>query len=172
MHLFHGSRFRQAEIMPGFARTGELIQWDKTESNEWLYATTNRDEAIRQGFYSLVSQLLDVKRCYTAGNQLILELYPQHDPDKEALLAHIQVYGMNQWLNSLKVYLYEIEDRREDGWIKNNNEHNNLLTEWKTQATIRDNFKVEEIHIGAWFKTKHTTIELAIPDKKPLFMRW
>jgi len=52
--LFHGSGFDQSELMPGFYRSGNLVKWDETESNMFLYTTTEREVAIGQGFASTV----------------------------------------------------------------------------------------------------------------------
>ena len=160
MNLFHGSRFRQTELMPGFQRSGEMVRWDQTESNLWLYATSNQDEAVRQGLFAIFANAFDVKRCTSAAGQLVIELYPQ-----------LATFGMEAWLRQQSLFLYQLH--AEDGgvWVKNDNAHNKLVTEWKTQATVKPE-SVDVIDIEAWLAKRNLKIELVCPKQKPVWLTW
>lgn len=121
--LYHASSYAQSELMPGYKRSHELVKWDQTENNQWLYATTDRQAAIDLGVASAFEKKygLDVFHSDGAG----ITLHTQH---QQVVAADVL---------RLEVYLYTIRPiRPEDGWVKNDNPHNHLLTEWKTQETI------------------------------------
>jgi len=71
-HLYHGSGYQQDELKPGIHYTGKKVEWDKTESNEWLYATTSMEEAIAQGFASSVEKHYNLVRFMSQGRDLTL----------------------------------------------------------------------------------------------------
>jgi hypothetical protein len=122
-HLYHGSGYRQTELKPGVHYTGEVVRWDKTESNEWLYATTSMEEAIAQGFASTVEKHFKLARYKTHGKHLEL-VFDGPVPSIEQLHA-------------LSVYLYKI-DWIKDQWVKVDNLHNGMTNEYKTQAILKD----------------------------------
>jgi len=124
--LYHGSMFSQNELMPGYKRSGELVQWDKTESNAWLYATTEESMAILLGIVSAWEKTFDMT-------------FSKIEEDKKIIYAEFgtEIKKITD-LMDVPVYLYEIAKRDEDKWVKVNNPYNNIDTEWKTQSTIKD----------------------------------
>lgn len=140
--LYHGSMFRQDELMPSFKRTGKLVRWDQTENNQYLYATTDKEEAIGLGFSSAVEK--------------VYRLDEYHSDDQGGISLKIPNKAVTlQNLMRLDVFLYTIAYRQSDGWVLNNNEYNNLKTEYKTQRTITVFEKLEKIDVRKWMKTKN-----------------
>lgn len=135
--LFHGSMYKQKELMPGFKRSGQLVKWDVHESNKWLYATSSKQEAILLGIGSAAEKTLDME---------------QYSYDLNTMKMTIKLPGnvtVND-LSKLEVYVYTISPDVEDGWHKNHNASNKITTEWKTERTIDDNLvKVERVDVAA-----------------------
>lgn len=122
-HLYHGSGYQQDELKPGIHYTGTKVEWDKTESNEWLYATTSMEEAIAQGFASSVEKHYNLVRFMSHGRDLTL-VFDGAVPTQAQLAA-------------LPLFLYKIDWVAAD-WIKVNNLHNGMESEYKTQKALRD----------------------------------
>jgi len=144
-YLFHGSSFHHEELMPGYYRSKELVEWDDGESNLFLYATSSRQEAISLGFASSIEH--------------------KHTLDKISLDENvIDILTSNtsfslEDLHKLEVYVYTIVFNDSDKWIKNNNDVNNIKTEWKTDKTKIKYLTVEKINIPNWLKDKKITIK-------------
>lgn len=153
-HLYHGSGYKQPELKPGIMHTGKLQKWDKTESNEWLYATPMMEEAIAQGFASVIEKTWKLCRFFSVGNTV-------------SLMVDGALPTMEQ-LQGLTVYLYKI-DWDESVWVKVDNIHNGMESEYKTKsvipATMIDN--CVSVDIANWLKGKDVKI---IP--KNAAMRW
>lgn len=150
--FYHGSLYKQKELMPGFKRSGELTTWDVTESNKNLYVSTDREEAIRLGIGSALEKVFDSDRFATHGDDLTV--YCRKSIDLEAF-----------W--DLEVYLYTIPNREADEWVKNNNPHNNIETEWITQNTVRG-VSVERINVRKFMMGKLLTFTKAPTTVDPL----
>jgi len=124
--LYHGSMYKQQELMPGFKRSGVLVKWDVYESNQWLYMSSNKEEAILLGIGSAAEKVLDVVGYkYDAAKQQMTLISESGSLTKKDL-------------EKLDVYVYTVTGRAEDGWIKNVNPNNHIDTEWKTEHTIRE----------------------------------
>ncbi|UXD83715.1 hypothetical protein NP274_00315 [Pseudomonas phage Koomba boorn-mokiny kep-wari Wadjak 2] len=65
------------------------------------------------------------------------------------------------------VYVYTIPFRDSDKWIKNNNPHNSIDTEWITKNTIHD-VTVRKLDIGEFLKGARLTVTKAPVDVDPL----
>lgn len=142
--LFHGSMYKQSELMPGFKRSGEKVEWDGVESNEYLYATTDRETAINQGFASALEKVFPVERFRTEGDDIHVHVKGQ-PPSEEAM-------------RKITVYLYTLKDLPHDLWRKNNNKVNGLDSEWVTQNTICDGIEsCETIDVPAWLAGRAIT---------------
>lgn len=135
--LYHGSGFKHDELKPGIMHSGKLVKWDKTESNEWLYATTVKEEAIRLGFASSVEKKYPLDRFNWDGKTLLMT-FSGHKPTVTQL-------------SDLDLFLYTIHWDK-DIWKKVNNQHNNIDTEYKTKSIIRPNAIElrEQIDIALW----------------------
>lgn len=140
--LYHGSGFDQDELMPGFLRSGKLTQWDETESNEWLYTTTSKEEAISMAFASMIEKTYDSTQYETQGNRIRIRFPMEVTPSETEL-------------KKLQLFLYKIRLDEADGWVKNANEHNQIKTEWKTKSIIDKNIVgKEQIDLVKWLSTK------------------
>lgn len=147
MHLYHGSGFKQDELMPGFKRSGKLVQWDVTESNEWLYAAVNKEEAISMGFASILEKTFTVKRFKTEGRCILIEIESGRIPTLAELKA-------------LQVYLYTIQKDDKSGWVRVNNLYNDLKDEYKTKETLTDCIECcEAIDMTRYLGQKQITVK-------------
>lgn len=141
--LYHASAFETRELMPGFKRTGVLVSWDKTESNQWLYASTDCEAVLSLGFASALEKMFLLDRFTTDGDYI-------------TIIASNPI--SRHELEMVDVHIYTIKPSPADGWVKNNNQSNHLTTEWKTQKTVQYTSR-EELDIGAWLKTKKITLK-------------
>lgn len=125
--LFHSSAYKQDRLQPGFNHSGVLVRWDKTESNEWLYAADKKDEAIMLGISSAIEKKWDLQRYkYDAkSRRLDIEVVDQNITKSD--------------IDKLTVYIYTLRPEAKDGWIENFNPVNGLKGEYKTQGTIDEN---------------------------------
>lgn len=154
--LYHGSGFKQTELMPGYYRSGNLVEWDETESNKFLYVTTDREVAIGQGFASTVEKVFKVHRYHEDGMNIEIEI------DKGPLPTRSD-------LEKIEIYLYTIEMKPADGWVKVNNKHNGLDTEYKSEETIsRAIIDCEKVDMKKWLEHRHVTVSRV----KPNWARW
>lgn len=125
--LYHGSMFKQTELKPGFKHTGKVVRWDKTESNEWLYVTSDPDEAKLLGIASALEKVYKTKG------------YHYVEGKRELTITTGGVKVSLDDLRKLPVYLYRLYGDVSDGWQLNYNLTNGITTEYKTQSTITDN---------------------------------
>lgn len=135
--LYHGSLFEQEELMPGFRRTGKITRWDNTESNVFLYTTSDKDTAIELGFASAIEKLYNVTRFRSQGGTLLIEV------DKPLI---------QEQLDKVVVYLYTIPYRKDHNWIKNDNAANGMTTEYKTRDDVHDIDSCVKVNIKEWLK--------------------
>lgn len=160
--LYHGSSYLQAELMPGFKRSGVFVQWDRIENNHFLYASTQRDSAIGLGLSSAFEKMAGVNRYEFDGKNMIIDT----DTADVTLEA---VYG-------LAVYLYTLPHRDGDGWEKNFNPFNNILTEYKTVQTVELDTPAEQIDLKKWFSDKKLTLTRRQLSREsvtePIYYRW
>ena len=159
--LYHGSAFNDEELMPGYKRTGILVEWDETESNKFLYATTSKKEAIKLGLASSIEKTFKLNKFKTEGDSIFIVIEGNE-------LSYAK-------LCKLPLYVYTIRTTDRDGWVANNNEHNNMSDEWKTDQTIRGLAAIEHVDIKEFFKDYR--VEIQYVDKrgnkiKPTFMSW
>lgn len=146
--LYHASGYKQDELMPGYRRSGKLTQWDKTESNVYLYTTTDREEAISQAFASMLEKNFDVVHYGTKDTTIRAKMRRRSLPTKAELAA-------------IPIYLYTIKYDEKDGWRKVNNKHNGLDTEYKTDQQIDANIiKRETIDTAKWLEDKNLIFSL------------
>lgn len=115
MILFHGSSHKHAELKPGIQHTSKKIEWDETESNEFLYATNKQDDAIIFGLFSYIEQ--------NRGGQ-------NFHMDNKKLSADCPAFPLSE----ATVYLYSVLDKGE--WAPVGNKHNGYTREYKTQETV------------------------------------
>lgn len=154
--LYHGSGFKQTELMPGFYRSGNLVEWDETESNMFLYATTVKESAIGLGFSSMIEKTFNTHRYRESGMEIEIQVYKGPLPTVRDL-------------EQVNVYLYTMEMLPADKWLKVNNEHNGLDTEYKTEETIsRAIISCEDIDLKKWLAHRKIKISRA----KPEWSRW
>lgn len=134
-YLYHGSMYKQNELMPGFKRSHQLVRWDKTEDNTWLYTSDNREDAIMLGISSAIEK------------KYLLDRY-RYDSRNKAMILDISGPCRLEDLYKLEVYLYTIRAEKRDGWQLNFNPENNIVGEYKTQETIDGNIvRCEKIDV-------------------------
>lgn len=148
MHiLYHGSGYHQEELKPGIHYTGVKVEWDKTESNEWLYASSVMEEAIAQGFCSVVEKTFQLCRFQSHGSELVF-IFDGKLPSLEDL-------------SKLDVFLYNIRNLPEHKWVKVNNLHNGMDNEFKTTSIIEKHaiIKSDQIDLKKWLSRKKVSIK-------------
>jgi hypothetical protein len=131
-------------LKSGFERSNVLKRWDHTESNEFLYATSEKEVALEMAFGSLLESTFDVKKYSCYKPNIVVTLDSLSDLPEMPLEA----------LKSKSLFLYTIHSKINHDWIKVNNDYNNLETEWKTKATIsqRDIFLTQEFKVSQFLK--------------------
>lgn len=154
--LFHGSLYKQNELMPGFKRSGKLVQWDGIENNTYLYTTTEKEEAISLGLGSALEKELDSRRYATYDDNIVV-YFTGDLPAPEEILK-------------LVIYVYTIRFKESDGWVKNSNPFNNIDTEWITQKTIHNLAKCEQVDVGAWLRNKNLLLTTRSVDTCPMLL--
>lgn len=135
-YLYHGSAYRQDELKPGFQHTKELVKWDNSEDNTWLYASDDKDAAIMLGISSAIEKKfkLDRYQCDEKAKKMTI------DVSEPLTLADI---------HKLHVVIYSIKADVNDGWMANHNPANGINGEYKTQRTIKDNIvRCEDVRIA------------------------
>ena len=145
--LYHGSAHKSAVLQPGINITGNLVQWDETESNEWLYATTDENLAVEMALASSIEQSHLMNRFHTDGDQITIELDMKSPPLTLAMLKRRVVYK------------YVFVPQVSEGWEKVNNAVNNTTTEWKTERIITVFRRVVTISMFDWLVTKRVIIK-------------
>ncbi|ARV77033.1 hypothetical protein PHABIO_402 [Pseudomonas phage Phabio] len=146
--LYHGSMYKQTELMPGYQRSGKLQTWDGVESNLHLYASSSKEEAELLGVGSAAEKTFETNRYIEfEGNIWLFTDTPIDIND---------VLGMT-------VYIYTIPFKESDGWEKNNNPYNNIDTEWKTRKTVKG-VSVKSIDIRALMQGRTITLTTAPAD--------
>jgi hypothetical protein len=157
MRLYHGSAFKHTELKPGFEHSGVEVNWDQTESNRFLYAQASKIETQLLGLASAIEKKYALARYQYRGKNITIEI----DENKPLpTMSGIQ---------ALVVWLYEIDKRDEDGWVKSDNPHNNIHNEWKTTKTIKDAIlSVNQIDIKELLSDRHVVIR----HVKPGYVSW
>lgn len=146
--LYHGSLYKQNELKPGFKHTGELQVWDGVETNQSLYATTDKAEAALLGLGSATEKAFDTDRFKVTEGEIWI--FANRQIPIEDILK-------------LVIYRYTIPFRPQDGWVKNNNKYNEIDTEWKTPNTVRG-IKVEQLNLREVLKGYRVIVTTAPPD--------
>ena len=149
--LYHGSLYKQDELMPGFKRSGKITMWDGIESNQYLYTTTDKQEAESLGIGSAVEKVFETERFNTEGK--IITIWSRKPIPLEEFLK-------------LEIYVYTIPYKGTDGWVHNNNQQNNIDTEWITKNTVYG-VSVEQLCIKTWLADKCLVITQAPTDIEP-----
>lgn len=164
--LYHGSGYEHRELKPGFIRSGILEQWDKGESNKYLYFTTDKTQAVELGFISAIEKRFNISRAIVDDTNINLYFNESRLPSKQELLA-------------TGVWLYTVEPKSKH-WLKNQNDFNGLKTEYKTKETVSQEIvKIEKVQPLQWFQTKQINIFSAkqmtleqMNNPKDLFDDW
>lgn len=146
--LYHGSMYKQTELMPGYKRSGKLQTWDGVESNLHLYVSSSKEEAELLGIGSAAEKVFETERFIELNGNIWLFTTKPVD--------------INDVLN-MEVYIYTIPYREEDGWRKNDNPYNNIDTEYTTRNTVKG-ISVKPIDIRAAMKGKTITLTTAPAD--------
>lgn len=154
--LYHGSAYRQDELMPGFQRSHEEVRWDQGESNRFLYATTEKEVAIALGFGSALEKRFPIDRFVVADDNISVYIDAKELPLLKASVVH------------LAVYLYTISPVPSQRWIKNTNLSNGLTTEYKTAQTITALETVQCVDLPQWLSKR----SFHVIASRPNWERW
>lgn len=141
--LYHGSAYWTNVLKPGFKHTGVEVQWDETESNKFLYATTERETAIGLGLASAIEKAYTLNQYQIRGNSITI--------NTDQKITVVDLY-------ELEVWIYTIHPGPKENWSLNKNPHNGLDTEFKTDHTIRSVRTVERVDIKKWLRNKDVII--------------
>lgn len=156
--LYHGSMYNTGSqpLVPGILHAGERISWDHgLESNEYLYATVIKKDAIILAFASLMEKRYGTERFHS--NSEVLEVSGMR-----------KNFHMDQLRNEL-VYVYTIIPNRDDGWEKNDNPYNQLQDEWKTRKSIpREQYSRETVHIHDWLNQNNYKVKVVGGRQTPV----
>lgn len=155
-YLYHGSAFRQQELKPGFAHTKELVRWDNSEDNTWLYASDDKDAATMLGISSAIEKKfkLDRYQCDDKAKKIVI------DVSEPLTVADI---------HKLHVVVYSIKAEADDGWMANHNPANGINGEYKTQRTIDKNIiRCEDVRIADALRGWRVTINVTEPTMESL----
>lgn len=160
--LYHGSRFHQKELKPGFMHTGVVTRWDDGESNIFLYATTEKETAIGLGLSAAIEYTFKLERFKIEGDQIWINSKHQ---------------GVNlESIQQLSVYLYTIMPQVRDQWVTNDNHKNNINSEYKTNQILKGNLAVEKIDLRAWLSTKEVMFGGSMghhnASRLPTYLKW
>ena len=154
-YLYHGSKFANngKPLTPGFFHSGEEVFWDgKFESNRYLYACDNKDNAILLGIGSMAE-----KEFNTIGF-----VYELNGDEAHFLFETDELITEKELQEKLKdksVYLYTIRVKREHEWIENKNACNNIEGEYKTLKHIPSKDYVQsEIKVMQWLEKNNWKI--------------
>lgn len=156
--LFHGSSFLVPELKPSFLITGEKVTWDVTESNEFLYATPDQEEAISQALASYIEKKYLLNRYRTSPGRIEIQFEDNSIPTQQDIA-------------DIVIFLYKIDAKRGPKWIHNKNEHNGMQDEYKTKEVIPANYILETtpIKMKDWLKGKKLIL---IGQEKPKYINW
>lgn len=132
LHLYHGSGYRHRILVPGFERSGVERRWDEHESNRFLYATTDRDTAVILGIAAVIEKTYPLNEFTVDERSITFRLEDSRVVD----------------IRKLQVFLYEINGSPRD-WVKNNNPHNRIDTEYKTAKRITP-ASVVTVNVPEW----------------------
>ncbi len=137
--LYHCSAFLTEPLMPGIYHTGVRVRWDRTESNEWLYATSDREAAILMGLASAIEHKYLLDRFHTEGDDIVITT-PSAQLNESAL-------------HRLRIHLYLIHPKASDGWVHNHNRVNQMTTEYKTKSVLHQ-VKSQQVDLVHWLRSK------------------
>lgn len=151
--LYHGSAYLHDKLSPGFKHSGVLVKWDSVESNKWLYASSDKETACVLGLASALEKKFNLSRFIHTGGTI--EFY--FDENKQITPKDI---------TNVTVYLYEIPNDASSGWVKNNNLHNGIDTEYKTVNTVSYN-SAQTLNIEKVLEGKQIVI-----NNKPVYLDW
>lgn len=144
-YLYHGSGFKQTELKPGYEHTKKLVTWDRYESNAFLYATTDKQEAITLGISSKWEKEWKLKSTHIDNDKKTIDLVFEDKPPSPEDLIKVDCW--------LYIILYNPEQ-----WIKNRNPYNGIDTEYKTKETIKDILDVQKIDVEEVLKSYQVNI--------------
>lgn len=154
--LYHGSGFNDRVLKPGFEHTDIEVHWDETESNKFLYATTDKESAIGLGWASSIEKSFELDRFKIEPDTIIIELSPKH---QSATLRE---------LTACPVFLYTLTPKPADQWVLVDNAVNNFQTEYKTQATIKVTTPPARVDLRTWLRGK----KIVLNRKPPASASW
>lgn len=136
--IYHGSSYHHDTLYPGVYYTGEIRYWDVDQSNEYLYATDDREGAIQMAFASLLERHYPVDRFKVAGKQI------------QVYLASGKLPTLQQ-VSKRPLYLYTLLHQKLL-WEKVKSKQS--FNEWRTRESLSyDILSCEPIDLTLWLKS-------------------
>lgn len=137
MQLFHGSRFNHRVLSPAIKHTGTKVEWDDTESNEWLYATSEENDAVLFGLFSYIEQTSPIEGLHLDGKEVTLDGEPVN-------------------LDGIVIFVYTLD--KTDDWTLVNNDVNGYAEEYKTKSDVRP-LHVKRVNALKFLKSNGYTVK-------------
>lgn len=146
--------------MPGIVHSQEEVFWDgRFESNRFLYACANAENAILLGIGSMAE-----KEVGTIGF-----LYSYEDREAQFLFKPdelITVEQLEKLLEGKSTYMYTIQVKRDQEWVQNKNVYNNIDDEYKTMGSIPEtDYVLSEIKVLQWLKKNNWKLLTRLRDE-------
>lgn len=142
--LYHGSFRDNPVLQPGFNWTKQIVRWDKTESNEYLYTAKDESIAIMSAMAALVESHTDIGHFYYGDNRFEIFTNQYKEQDVRSILSRYPVF------------LYTIHNAQKHQFKPVNNENNLLEDEYKTKSIIKNNdFIKQQINPIVWMNENH-----------------
>lgn len=136
--LYHGSAYRTSLLKPGLKASMAPKHYDQTESNAYLYATPERDEALFHAFCGIIEHHYNAKRVRKDQDQIQIDLEDSLVPTLAAL-------------SPLQLYLYRFCPEPDDQWVLVDSAQNPGYPEYKSQAEIgQERFQRTSLPVGTW----------------------
>ena len=152
--LYHGSAHQHDEIKSGFSRSGKRVVWDETESNEYVYLSSNKLEAAEMALASYLEQNYKLVQFTVDRRDIKLKFEDNESADK------FSEFVESNETSATHDFLYVYTVRPNPKYRPVNNRYNYSETEYKTKDVIPkdDIAHVEEIRVRGLLSMYTVTI--------------
>lgn len=148
--LYHGSHYHTVPLKPAYLHTKRIVRFDKVESNKFLFATIDKNDAILLGIASSVEKEYGLRKFHIE----------QHDEAIKITFETKHPLTLKD-LKDLEVYVYTIPLLEEDHWVQTNNPFNKYGEyEYKTDNVIEHIQLIEKVDILPYLKARDIEINV------------
>lgn len=162
--LYHGSAYREEkELKPGIMHTGELQEWDLTESNRYLYFTSDIRAAKLLALAGAINKkyLLDRFQYDEAARKLVITVsWRAGDGNIREVMRDIQ---------TMKMYMYVLRAENIPGLLPCHNTFNQMTGEYKTKQVvgIADKLEAPGMYVPVSFIEATMGLNVSLIQKEP-----